>query len=376
MMKIDESERLMQLAANIKAWARSFGFTGVGITDTQLTQEALGLKNWLAQGFHGSMDYMARNTALREDPALLVPNTIRIISVRMPYLPPETSRQWQAEAWARLAQPDQAYISVYARGRDYHKVLKQKLQALALKIQEDIGVFGFRVFTDSAPVMEVALAQKAQLGWRGKHSLLLTRQGSMHFLGEIFTDLPLPVDDRLSVQRNFPSDVKISQGSCGKCTQCIDICPTKAIVAPGVVDARRCISYLTIESKAAIPIVFRKALGNRIYGCDDCQLICPWNKFAMPSGLSDFRVRHQLDQQSLVDLFSWDEATFLDKMAGSPIRRIGFDAWLRNIAVGLGNAATSPAVVAALQSRLNYPNDLVKEHVVWALGEHGVSSDE
>lgn len=308
---------------------------------------------WLEAGFHGEMEYMARHGLKRARPAELVPGTLSVISCRMNYTPPHSRN-----AWETLGDGEAAYISRYALGRDYHKVVRNRLQKLADRIGEVAGPFGFRVFTDSAPVMEVQLATQAGNGWRGKHTLLISREaGSMFFLGEIFTDLPLPPDE--SVQEH-----------CGRCTRCIDACPTQAIVAPYRVDARRCISYLTIELHGAIPLEFRPMIGNRVYGCDDCQLICPWNRFAQHSPEPDFAVRHGLDHSSLVELFSWSESTFQTKMAGSAIYRIGHERWLRNLAVGLGNAPSTPAVLAALQSRADDESALVREHVAWALANH------
>lgn len=342
-----------KLAEDIKRWGKELGFGQVGITDTDLSAAEPRHREWIAQNFHGAMDYMAKHGDKRTRPAELVPGTIRIISVRMDYMAPEARDSEEVMQDSRLA-----FISRYALGRDYHKVLRSRLQKLSEYIAEAAGPFGYRVFTDSAPVLEVELAQKAGLGWRGKHTLLLSRNaGSWFFLGEIYTDLPLPVDEPIS-------------GHCGKCTACIDICPTQAIVAPYQVDARRCISYLTIELKDSIPEELRPLIGNRVYGCDDCQLTCPWNRFAQLTQQADFQVRHGLDNISLVELFSWDEATFQEKMAGSAIYRIGHAQWLRNIAVGLGNANTSPAVIQALESRRNDPSDLVREHVAWALKRH------
>lgn len=355
---------LVALAADIKVWGRALGFADIRITDVDLSHREAEFQAWLDKGYHGEMDYMASHGTKRVRPAELVPGTIRIITARMPYLPDSTS-DWRAVEVARSQDRRAGVVSMYARGRDYHKVLRSKLQQLATQIQGAIGEFGYRVFTDSAPVKEVALAEKAGLGWRGKHTLLLNRDGgSMFFLGELFTDLPLPMDAPV-------------QPRCGQCTSCMDVCPTQAIVAPYEVDARRCISYLTIELKGAIPEPLRPLIGNRIYGCDDCQLYCPWNKFAHTSSLPDFDVRHGLDSQSLLALFAWDEATFLKKTEGSPIRRIGHERWLRNLAVGLGNAAAGAKedadIVAALQGQLTHPSALVKEHVEWALAQHGVS---
>ncbi len=344
---------LETLAADIKRWGLELGFGQVGITDTDLSAAEPRHQEWIAQGFHGAMDYMAKHGEKRTRPAELVPGTIRIISARMDYMAPAARDSEEV-----MQQSDLAFISRYALGRDYHKVLRNRLQQLSDKIAQQVGEFGYRVFTDSAPVLEVELAQKAGLGWRGKHTLLLSRNaGSWFFLGEIYTDLPLPVDEPTS-------------GHCGKCTACIDVCPTQAIVEPYKVDARRCISYLTIELKESIPESLRPLIGNRVYGCDDCQLTCPWNRFAQLTQQADFQVRHGLDNISLVELFQWDEKTFMEKMAGSAIYRIGHAQWLRNIAVGLGNAATSPEVIQALECRRNDPSELVREHVIWALNQH------
>lgn len=344
-----------QLAADIKAWGKAFGFQHIGITDTDLSAAEPHYREWLEQGFHGAMDYMAKHGSKRTRPAELVPGTVRVISVRMDYRPPETRDSWEV-----MERGDQAFISRYALGRDYHKVLRARLQSLCDRIAQEIGEFGYRVFTDSAPVLEVQLAEKSGLGWRGKHTLLLSREaGSWFFLGEIYTDLPLPVDQP-------------GKNHCGTCQACIDICPTRAIVAPYTVDARRCISYLTIELKDSIPEDLRPLIGNRVYGCDDCQLVCPWNRFAQLTGEVDFHVRHGLDDVTLVELFGWDKEDFRTKMAGSAIYRIGHEQWLRNIAVGLGNAPTTPDVIAALQKRADHPSPLVREHVAWALARHGV----
>lgn len=344
-----------QFALDIKTWGRELGFQHIGIADTDMSAAEPEFKQWLEAGFHGAMDYMAKNVAKRLHPQELVPGTVRVISARMDYLPAA------ANSWEVLEDGRRAFVSRYALGRDYHKVLRARLQQLCERIKREIGSFGYRVFTDSAPVLEVPLAQKAGLGWRGKHTLLLSREaGSWFFLGEIFVDLPLPVD---TPARNH----------CGTCRACLDICPTRAIVAPYRVDARRCISYLTIELKGSIPAELRPLLGNRIYGCDDCQLACPWNRFASLTTEADFCVRASLDDAPLAELFSWDEKTFLEWMAGSAINRIGHEQWLRNIAVALGNAPTAPDVVAALRSREHDASPLVREHVAWALARHGYS---
>lgn len=348
----EDNAQLAELAAAIKTWGRELGFQQIGIADIDLSTHEARLLDWLAGGFHGEMDYMARHGLKRGRPAELLPGTVRAIAARMDYLPPAA-----AASWSVLNQPELGYVSRYALGRDYHKVLRQRLQRLAERIAAAIGPFGYRVFTDSAPVLEKALAEKAGLGWIGKHSNLLDRRiGSWFFLGEIYVDLPLPADRSTGTH-------------CGRCTACLEICPTRAIVAPYRVDARRCISYHTIELRGPIPQEFRRAIGNRIYGCDDCQLVCPWNRFAQPSGEPDFHVRHGLDAPRLIELFGWDEAKFLRRTEGSAIRRIGHERWLRNIAVALGNAPRSVAVVTALQNRMAHPSALVREHVAWALLE-------
>lgn len=340
------------LAARIKAWGDALGFQALGISDTRLDAAEAQLLQWLAEGHHGAMDYMAKHGAKRARPAELVPGTLRVISVRMNYYPEHAKDTHEV-----LADGSRAFISRYALGRDYHKVLRNRLEKLAQQIRNEVDC-QCRVFTDSAPVLEVELAQKAHLGWRGKHTLLLSReQGSWFFLGEIYIDLPLPVD--------VPQD-----NHCGTCHACIDVCPTRAITAPYQLDARRCISYLTIELKGSIPVELRPLIGNRIYGCDDCQLVCPWNRFAHKSVEPDFAVRNGLDDVALTALFAWDEATFHGRLAGSAIHRIGHEQWLRNIAVALGNAPAAPDVVAALQSRSQHPSALVREHVAWALQRH------
>jgi epoxyqueuosine reductase len=356
------------LGARIREWAHELGFQAVGISDTDLTAAESGLLEWLSKGWHGEMDYMANHGSKRSRPAELVPGTLRVVSLRMSYAPSAARDSWQV-----LAEGERAFISRYALGRDYHKVLRNRLAKLADKIRAEVAEFHGRVFTDSAPVMEVELARKAGLGWRGKHTLLLSREhGSWFFLGEIYLNLPLPVDAP-------------QQEHCGTCTRCIEICPTRAIIAPYKLDARRCISYLTIELRGSIPVELRPLIGNRIYGCDDCQLVCPWNSFAQSAGNGfaqttlnksivepDFGVRHGLDDVSLVALFAWDEAEFKARLAGSAIYRMGHEQWLRNIAVGLGNAPQSVEVIAALQARCEHPSALVREHVAWALARHGV----
>jgi len=354
-MTPDHAEKL---AENIKNWARELGFDKAGITDINLQEAEQHLQNWLKKGFHGDMDYMQRHGLKRSRPDLLVPGTIRVISLRMNYRPAEALPPDEL-----LQKPARAFISRYALGRDYHKVLRQRLQKLTQRINDNIDAQQpgqYRVFVDSAPVLEKALAEKAGLGWIGKHSNLLDRDaGSWFFLGEIYTNLPLPIDQPVT-------------SHCGECRACIDLCPTRAIVAPYQVDARRCISYLTIENHGAIAIEFRKAIGNRIYGCDDCQLVCPWNRFAKDSHETDFLPRHNLDSATLVELFSWDEETFLKNTEGSAIRRIGYQKWNRNLAVALGNIPTSdPASTAAvnlLKRKLaQNPSALLQEHFEWAL---------
>lgn len=342
------------LAAQIKAWGRELGFQQVGIAGVELGEDERHLLDWLAQGLHGEMDYMARHGTKRSRPAELQPGTLRVISVRMDYGTADADA-----AWETIDAPERAYVARYALGRDYHKLLRARLQKLADRIETTIGPFGYRAFVDSAPVLERALARDAGLGWIGKHTCVINRTaGSWFFLGELYTDLPLPTDTPASAH-------------CGTCTRCIDICPTRAIVAPYRVDARRCISYLTIELKGAIPEEFRAAIGNRIFGCDDCQLVCPWNKFAKRADEPDFRARNDLDRATLVELFGWSEEEFLKRTEGSAIRRTGHEGWLRNIAVALGNAPGSPDVIAALHSRRDHPSALVREHVAWALRQHG-----
>ena len=343
------------LAATIKTWGRELGFQAVGIADTDLAVVEPRLAAWLERGFAGELNYMRKHGTKRTRPASLVPGTLRVISARLDYRPDA------AESWSVLADGSKAFVSRYALGRDYHKVLRGRLQQLAGRIEREIGEFGYRVFTDSAPVMEVELARKAGLGWRGKHTLLLSREaGSFFFLGEIYTDLPLPVDAPVGEH-------------CGTCAKCLDVCPTRAIVAPYTLDARRCISYLTIELKGSIPMELRPLVGNRVFGCDDCQLVCPWNRHAQVTPEPDFHVRNGLDSAELVDLFAWTEGQFGERMAGSAILRIGYERWLRNLAVGLGNAPTQGRVVAALRSRAKDPSALVREHVAWALARHGAS---
>lgn len=353
------------LVTRIRQWGAELGFQQVAIADTDLSTAEARLQRWLQAGYHGEMAYMAHHGAKRSRPDELEPGTLSVISVRMDYLPQTADDPWQV-----LESSDLGYISRYALGRDYHKLMRKRLQQLAQRIAEQIGEFGYRAFVDSAPVLEKPLAQKAGLGWVGKHSNILNRTaGSWFFLGELYTDLPLPADQPVSAH-------------CGSCQACIDICPTAAIVEPYVVDARRCISYLTIEHKGMIPEELRPLLGNRIYGCDDCQLICPWNRFAKTSNEPDFMPRHGLDSPCLVELFLWTEEQFLRYTEGSAIRRIGHESWLRNIAVALGNALNNaknsaqnnaqgnPDIIAALQQRLNHPSAIVVEHVHWALNRH------
>jgi len=343
------------LAQSIKQWGLALGFQHIGITDTDLTDAENHLLRWLAAGRHGTMGYMVHHGSRRSRPAELVPDTIRVICARLDYLP-----QGQSDCEAILADPDKAYVSRYALGRDYHKIVRQRLQRLADRVQDAIGPFGYRVFSDSAPVLEKALAEKAGIGWIGKHTNVLSRDaGSWYFLGEIYTDLPLTVDSTAA-------------NHCGTCQACIDICPTRAIVAPYELDARRCISYLTIEHAGAIPVNLRPLLGNRIYGCDDCQLVCPWNRFASLATEPDFAPRHQLDSSTLVELFGWNADTFLKKTEGSAIRRIGHERWLRNIAVALGNAPPSETTQRALLARRDESSELVQEHVQWALEQQEV----
>ncbi|MDB5796594.1 MAG: queG [Paucimonas sp.] len=362
-----DAGRAAALATAIKSWARELGFAELRITDADLSQQEPGFNAWLAQGFHGEMDYMAAHGSKRTRPAELVPGTLRVLAARMDYLPASADADWREREQARLATPGAAVVSVYARGRDYHKVMRQRLQQLAQRIEQEAGSMAYRVFTDSAPVLEVALAEKSGLGWRGKHTLLLNREaGSMFFLGEIYTNLPLPVDAPTS-------------NHCGSCSACIAACPTQAILGPYRLDARRCISYLTIELKGSIPLDLRPLVGNRVLGCDDCQLVCPWNKYASRAVLPDFDVRNGLDQATLVELFGWSEQEFNQRLEGSAIRRIGHERWLRNIAVGLGNAAAAglraaPEVVSALMARRGDTSALVREHVEWALAQHGVGA--
>ena len=348
---------LAELVANLRLWAAELGFQQVGIADTNVRSDAAHLSSWLADGMHGEMTYMARHADLRAQPERLVHGTLRLVSVRMHYgdANPEA-------AWETLHDPERAYIARYAFGRDYHKLMRNRLQKLADRLAAHIGPFGYRAFVDSAPVLERAIARNAGLGWIGKHTCLINRHaGSWFFLGELFTDLPLPVDAPASAH-------------CGTCMRCIDVCPTQAIIAPYRLDARRCISYLTIELQGSIPEELRAPMGNRIFGCDDCQLICPWNKFAKRHDEPDFRIRNNLDHATLIELFAWSEEEFLRRTEGSAIRRTGHIGWLRNIAVALGNAPTTADTITALRSRESHPSELVREHVAWALARHGAGA--
>jgi len=341
-----------KFAADIKVWGNELGFQEVSITDVDLSEHEPHLKAWIAKNYHGAMSYMAENHDKRCHPEQLVPGTIRVICARMDYA------KDSQDSLASMENTGKAYVSRYARGRDYHKLIRKRLQKLATRIKEEAGPFGYRAFVDSAPVLERALAEKSGMGWIGKNTMLINKKaGSWFFLGELFTDLPLPVDAP-------------DTDHCGTCSACLDVCPTKAFVAPNQLDATRCISYLTIELRSAIPLEFRKPIGNRIFGCDDCQLVCPWNKFSKNSDEKDFTPRHSLDDAQLVDLFAWSERDFLNRTEGSAIRRIGYDCWLRNIAIALGNAPTSKVVVAALNSRLNNVSEMVNEHITWALQQH------
>ncbi|MCC5856996.1 MAG: tRNA epoxyqueuosine(34) reductase QueG [Ectothiorhodospiraceae bacterium] len=343
--------QLRALRQQLDDWARELGFQQLGVTDVDLGVAGPRFREWLARGFHGDMQYMERHAHLRCDPEALVPGTCRVISVRMDYWPD----QQRVDPGELLKHPGQAFVARYALGRDYHKLMRKRLQHLARRMEQAVGAFGYRALVDSAPVLEKPLAEKAGLGWIGKHTVLINRQaGSWFFLGELYTDLPLPVD--------APAG-----NHCGSCSACMDVCPTGAIVAPYQLDARRCIAYLTIEHQGAIPEEFRAAIGNRVFGCDDCQLFCPWNKFAHPTGESDFQPRHDLDTADLLDLFLWDETTFLRRTEGSAIRRLGHERWLRNLAVALGNAPASPQIVDALRQRQRHASPLVRDHVNWAL---------
>ncbi|MDH3325490.1 MAG: tRNA epoxyqueuosine(34) reductase QueG [Gammaproteobacteria bacterium] len=356
-LKTLDPELLERLVIQIKKWSLTLGFQKTGISDINLSQAELLLENWLKNNFQGDMDYMSKHGTKRSRPDELEPGTLRVISVRMDYFPAPSK-----EPWSVLNDASLGYVSRYALGRDYHKVIRKKLQRLASLIEGYEPELKYRVFVDSAPVLEKALAEKAGLGWIGKHSNLLSREaGSWFFLGEIYINLPLPIDNDVS-------------SHCGKCTSCIDDCPTKAIVAPYQVDARRCISYLTIENKKSIPVEFRKPMGNRIYGCDDCQLVCPWNKFSEASSETDYSVRHSLDCENLLTLFQWDEETFLKNTEGSPIRRIGYSSWIRNIAVALGNSPYSSKVINTLNSKKNTLGEMVDEHISWAIEQQEMKS--
>jgi epoxyqueuosine reductase len=349
---------LVRLAADIKAWGRELGFQQIGIADTDLGEAETRLLNWLKLGWHGEMHYMESHGTRRSRPQELQPGTLRVISARLDYLPGQA-----ADSEPIMRDPQRGFVSRYALGRDYHKLLRSRLQKLADRIESQAGPFQYRAFSDSAPVLEKALAEKAGLGWIGKHTNLIDKQaGSWFFLGELYTDLPLPVDTP-------------AENHCGTCHACLDVCPTRAIVAPYELDARRCISYLTIELRGPIPVELRPLIGNRIYGCDDCQLVCPWNRFARPSVEPDFAPRHGLDAPELIRLFSWTEKEFMKYTEGSAIRRIGYECWLRNIAVALGNVSTSESIIAALTKRRNHPSELVKEHVEWALARHSALSE-
>lgn len=343
------------LMDDIRAWAHALGFSDIGVTLPDTGEHAERLKRWLADGLNGEMAYMADHGDKRHEPRSLLPGTARVISVRMDYLPSPDKPS------ATLANPEKAYISRYTLGRDYHKLIRKRLATLARKIDDALAGHQHRAFVDSAPVLERALAQRAGLGWIGKNTMLLNRKaGSFFFLGEIFTSAPLPVSDAYE------------QDHCGRCSACQDLCPTGAFPTPYTLDARRCISYLTIELKGSIPEALRPLMGNRVFGCDDCQLVCPWNRFSKPSEEDDFQPRHQLDNSDLATLFLWSETEFLSRTEGSAIRRAGYPGWLRNLAVGLGNAPTTIPVIEALKQRADHPSELVREHVHWALARHGI----
>ncbi len=349
---------LDHIARIIKAKGKSFGFQQIGITDIHLDQAEARLQAWLEKKFHGKMSFMEKHGLRRSRPAELVPQTVRVISARMDYLPPN------ANIKKTLANSQLAFISRYALGKDYHKLIRKRLNQLmeAIKMEIKMGEANYRVFADSAPVMEKPLAEKAGLGWIGKSTNLInTKAGSWFFLGTIYTDLPLPIDT-------------LAKEHCGSCHACLDVCPTQAIIAPFQIDARRCISYLTIELRESIPVELRSLMGNRIYGCDDCQLVCPWNKFAKPTMETAFLSRHQLNEITLIELFNWTETDFYQKLEGSAIRRIGYECWLRNIAVALGNATTAPEIINALQNKINHASALVREHVEWAIKQHNQKS--
>lgn len=357
--KLEDADQQMRLGLAIKRWAFELGFQQLGIADIELSEDEKRLLAWLAAGHHGAMDYMASHGTKRSRPQELVPGTLRVICVRMNYWTEGNRGPLQI-----LSDSGAAYISRYAVGRDYHKVLRQRLKQLAQRVQKHTGHFGYRVFVDSAPVLEKALARNAGLGWIGKHTNLIHREdGSWFFLGEIYTDIPLPLDEP-------------TRAHCGSCMACLYACPTKAIIAPYQLDARRCISYLTIELRSSIPVALRSLIGNRVFGCDDCQLVCPWNRTATPTLEADFAPRNDLDTNQLLELFQWSEEDFCRCTQGSPIRRIGYACWLRNIAVALGNAPTSSAVVQALKSKADDPSALVREHVGWALARHQNASEQ
>jgi epoxyqueuosine reductase len=353
--ELDE-QQLARLAADIKTIGCELGFQKIGVSGIELGDDERRLEQWLAAGRHGTMDYMRKHGRKRSRPGELVAGTVRVISARMSYWP-----RGAREARTVLDSPSLGYVARYALGRDYHKVLRRRLARLAAAIESRVGAFGYRAFVDSAPVLEKALARNAGLGWIGKHTNLLDRDGSWFLLGELYTDLPLPIDTPVT-------------DHCGSCRACLDVCPTRAIVAPYELDARRCISYLTIEQRGAIPEELRSAIGNRIFGCDDCQLFCPWNKFAQPTEVADFSVRHELDGTELVALFAWSEQQWRARTEGSALRRAGYEGWLRNVAVALGNAPTESAVTDALRSRAEHSSALVREHVAWALARHAHAS--
>lgn len=347
--------QLERLKSDIKALGQELGFAKLGVAATNLEADEARLERWLALGRHGSMSYMQRHGRKRSRPAELVPGTVRVIAARMSYWPARARPAYEA-----LADPTTGYVARYALGRDYHKVMRRRLKRLADAIEARIGPFGYRVFVDSAPVLEKALAREAGLGWIGKHTNVLDRDGSWFLLGELYTDLPLPADAPVTEH-------------CGTCRACIDVCPTNAIVAPYELDARRCISYLTIEQRGSIPEELRPAIGNRIFGCDDCQLFCPWNKFAQPTAVGDFAARHGLDGAGLVELFEWSEEEWQRRTEGSALRRAGYEGWLRNVAVALGNAPADERAIAALETRASHASAVVREHVQWALAQQRAS---
>ena len=358
MHAVSPAEDPARLLEDIRTWAQELGFQQLGVSDLAVSEHTQRLDEWLAKNFHGDMEYMARHRDLRARPAELVPGAIRVLSVRMDY---SVERD---RSLAPLNNREHAYISRYARGRDYHKLIRKRLQRLADRIEAAVGTFGYRAFVDSAPVLERTFAEKSGLGWIGKNTMVINKQaGSWFFLGELITDLPLPVDSPDSYH-------------CGSCHACLDICPTQAFTGAHQLDARKCISYLTIELKGPIPVELREPMGNRVFGCDDCQLICPWNKFSQPTDEDDFKPRHGLDNSELASLFLWTEQQFLERTAGSPLRRTGYENWLRNLAVGLGNAPSTLPVLSALEARRNHPSALVREHVLWALERHDPSVEK